>query len=150
MTTPPSAPLAYSVRAWTRADGTAGVRIGTNDVELDARWGEPPTGDPGPAELLASAFAACLLKNLARTRDLLGFQYDAATADVIARRQDSPPRFTEITYSVVISTRESPRRVALVHQNLRRFGTVYNTLAAVCEVRGDVVGRAPSGRGSAP
>lgn len=142
MTTPPPAPLTYTVRARAHADGPATVRVGASDIGLDAGWGRPPTGDPGPAELLACAFAACLLKNLARTRDLLGFEYDDATVDVIARRQDSPPRFTEVSYSVVVTTHESARRVELVHQNLRRHGTVYNTLAAVCDVHGDLVARA--------
>lgn len=144
MITPPQAPLTYSVRAWARVNGTASARIGRSDINLDTSWGHAPTGDPGPAELLACAFAACLLKNLARTRDLLGFEYDDAVADVIARRQDSPPRFTEVTYSVMVTTRELPRRVELVHQNLRKFGTVYNTLAAVCDVHGDVIARPPS------
>lgn len=107
-------------------------------VALDATWGTPPTGDPGPADLLAGSFAACLLKNLARCHDLLGFDYSEATVEVTARRQDSPPRFVEISYRVELTTPESPRRVDLVHQNLRRFGTVYNTLAAVCDVHGTV------------
>lgn len=91
--------------------------------------------------MLASSFAACLLKNLARTRDLLGFEYAEADVEVVARRQDSPPRFVEITYSLKIVTDEPARRVDLVHQNLRKFGTIYNTLAAVCEVHGTVEAR---------
>ncbi|MGZ4597236.1 MAG: OsmC family protein, partial [Actinomycetes bacterium] len=101
-------------------------------------WDAPPTGDPGPADLLASAFAACLLKNLARTRQLLGFHYQEADVEVVARRQDSPPRFVEIEYTVRIRTNEPDRRLALVHLNLRKYGTVYNTLASVCEVHGTV------------
>jgi len=55
---------------------------------------------------------------------------------VVARRQDSPPKFIEITYSLRVTTDELPRRVELTHANLRKFGTVYNTLAAVCKVHG--------------
>lgn len=139
----PAPPLAYAVRARAGAGGSARVHAAASDIDIDAGWGRAPTGDPGPAELLACAFAACLLKNLERARDLLGFEYDDATVDVVARRQDSPPRFTEVIYSMVVTTRETPRRVDLVHQNLRKFGTVYNTLAAVCDVRGDLVSRPP-------
>lgn len=136
-----AAPLTYRVHAHAPPHGPASVGARGNEVTIDADWGRAPTGHPGPAELLASAFAACLLKNLARTRDLLGFEYDDATVEVVARRQDSPPRFVEVTYSLVLSTAESPRRLALVHQNLRKFGTVYNTLAAVCDVHGEVLAR---------
>jgi uncharacterized OsmC-like protein len=138
MTTPP---LTYRVLAHGPAHGSASVRAGTSEVVVDVGWGLPPTGEPGPAELLAAAFAACLLKNLARTRELIGFDYDDATVEVVARRQDSPSRFVEISYSLALSTVEAPRRLDLVHQNLRKFGTVYNTLAAVCDVHGEVVAR---------
>ncbi|MGW3071332.1 hypothetical protein [Kitasatospora sp. NPDC001132] len=37
----------------------------------------------------------------------------------------------------------APGPADLLHQNLRRFGTVYNTLAAVCDVDGTVVPVAP-------
>lgn len=136
-----SSPLTYRVRAHAPAHGSASVRAGSSEVALDVDWGQAPTGEPGPAELLASAFAACLLKNLARTRDLIGFDYDDATVEVIARRQDSPPRFVEVSYSLVLSTAESPHRLELVHRNLRKFGTVYNTLAAVCDVHGELSAR---------
>ena len=131
-------PTTYRVVAHARPDGPSTVSAACSTVALDATWGAPPTGDPGPADLLAGSFAACLLKNLARCRDLLGFDYDEATVEVTARRQDSPPRFVEISYRVELTTSEPPRRVDLVHQNLRRFGTVYNTLAAVCDVHGTV------------
>lgn len=132
------APTSYVVRARTRPDGTSTMTAAASSLDLDATWGEDPTGAPGPADLLAGAFAACLLKNLARCRDLLAFDYDEATVEVTARRQDAPPRFVEIAYRVELGTPESARRVELVHQNLRRFGTVYNTLAAVCDVHGTV------------
>lgn len=31
------------------------------------------------------------------------------------------------------------RHIELLHRNLRQFGTVYNTLAAVCDVHGRIV-----------
>jgi len=133
-------PTSYRVVARARPGADATVTAGTSTLAIDATWGAAPSGEPGPAELLASAFAACLLKNLARCHDLLGFTYDAAEVEVTARRQDAPPRFVEVSYRLEVSTSESTRRVELVHQNLRRFGTVYNTLAAVCDVHGSMVG----------
>ena len=133
-----SPPSTYVVTARS-AGGTAEVMAGRSELGLDVRWGEPPSGLPGPAELLASAFAACLLKNLERSRSMLSFSYRSAEVRVTARRQDAPPRFVEITYRLTVATDESERRLDLVHRNLRKFGTVYNTLAAVCDVHGEVV-----------
>ena len=132
-------PMAYEVHAATVGGGRAQVEAGSETVTFDASWEQPPTGLPGPAELLAAAFAACLLKNVARTAALLPFDYGHAEVDVIARRQDAPPTFVAITYQLRLVTDEPARRVELLHTNLRRFGTVYNTLAAVCEVDGSIV-----------
>lgn len=137
------APLEYVVRARARHGGEAEVAAATTTIPLDAAWGAPPTGAPGPADLLGSAFAACLLKNVARSGALLGFAYDDAEVSVVLRRQDTPPRFTHVSYSLVLTTEEPERRLELLHSNLRKFGTVYNTLAAVCEVTGTVSVREP-------
>lgn len=132
-------PKEYRITAHARAGGPAAAEAGTTSIDLDTTWGGTPTGLPGPAEMLATAFAACLLKNLARSGGLLGFSYEEAHVEVIARRQDRPPKFTEISYRLQVVTDEPERRVALAHRNLRSYGTVYNTLAAVCEVHGEMV-----------
>jgi uncharacterized OsmC-like protein len=129
----------YQVRARASASGAAHADAGTETITFDASWGNGPSGLPGPAELLAAAFAACLLKNLARCREFLSFSYEQAEADVTARRQDVPPKFTEITYELRLVTGEPQRRIDLLHRNLRRYGTVYNTLAAACDVHGRVI-----------
>lgn len=132
-------PTEYQVSADAQAGSIAIAQMGEGSLEMDTTWGQPPSGTLGPGELLAGAFAACLLKNLARTRELIGFDYDHAHVDVVARRQDSPPRFVEIRYTLHITTDEPQRRVDLAHRNLRSHGTIYNTLASVCDVSGDVV-----------
>lgn len=134
----PSAPTVYTVEAHSAPGGDARIEVGTQSIPIDAAWGQPPSGLPGPAELLAAAFAACLLKNLARSRELLSFRYRQADIQVTASRQDTPPKFTAISYSVRLDTDEPQRRLDLLHRNLRNYGTVYNTLAAACDVHGTV------------
>ncbi|MGB8652753.1 MAG: OsmC family protein [Mycobacteriales bacterium] len=134
-----SAPTSYRVTGRTTSPGQAQLAAGDQTVTMDASWAQGPTGLPGPADLLASAFAACLLKNVQRASQLLPFRYQHAEVDVEARRQDSPPRFIEISYELRIATDEPERRVDLLHHNLRQYGTIYNTLAAVCQVHGTVV-----------
>ena len=138
-----SPPTVYIVQAQARGDGIAQVAAGSEMVTFDASWAQPPSGLPGPAELLASAFAACVLKNVERSAQLLPFRYEHAQVEVRARRQDAPPKFVEITYEIRLVTDEPERRVELLHRNLRQYGTVYNTLAAVCDVNGEVVTTAP-------
>lgn len=133
------APKSYRVVGHSRVGGTAEIEAGNQVVSLDTAWGVEPSGAPGPAEMLASAFAACLMKNIERSSKLVGFDYQTADVTVTAHRQDAPPRFVGISYEIRIVTDEPERRVELLHRNLRQYGTVYNTLAAVCEVDGQVV-----------
>lgn len=133
-------PTSYRVQAHVAAGGVAAVTAGNQTIPVDAMWAaDEPPGTPGPAELLAAAFAACLMKNLERSGALLSFRYEHADIDVRTRRHDIPPTFVEIEYELRLVTDEDERRVDLVHRNLRQFGTVYNTLAAVCDVHGSVV-----------
>ena len=131
-------PLSYSVVARTTAPGSAEIAFDGEVLRFDRSWDAESSGLPGPAELLAAAFSACLLKNLERAGTLLAFHYDDAEVEVVARRQDDPPQFVEISYRMRISTDEPRRRIDLVHRNLQKFGTVYNTLAAVCTVHGTI------------
>lgn len=133
-----TAPLSYSVTARATVDGGT-LLAGGDDLALETRWQpDTPTTHPGPAELLAGAFAACLLKNVARSSAMLPFAYDSVAVTVTVHRQDAPPRFTAIEYDLHIVTLEPAHRVELLRRNLRKFGTVYNTLAAVCDVSGTV------------
>ena len=70
-------------------------------------------------------------------------RYQHTEVDVVARRQDTPPKFVEISYELRLVTDEPERRVELLHRNLREYGTVFNTLAAVCAVDGRVLAVAP-------
>lgn len=141
MKTPPTT---YRAHGHGTAGKGASVQAGNHLIPVDAAWGAgEPSGLPGPAELLAAAFTACLLKNLERSATMMPFNYQSAEIDVQARRQDSPPKFIGIDYEIHIITSETPRRVELLHRNLSRYGTVYNTLAAVCDVRGTITGKTP-------
>ncbi len=134
MITPPKT---YRVNGRGIAGKGATIHAGNQAIPIDSSWGsDQPSELPGPAELLAAAFTACLLKNLERSGSMLNFDYQSAEIVVQARRQDSPPKFVEIEYEIRIVTDESQRRVELLHRNLSQYGTVYNTLAAVCEVHG--------------
>ncbi|MFF7639854.1 OsmC family protein [Streptomyces canus] len=143
MTTTPQARTSYRVRARTTPAGPAHIEAADQTIPVDAAWDRPPSGQPGPAELLAASLAACLLKNLNRSGKLLPFRYTSAEVDVTAQRQDTPPKFTHFTYELRLVTDEPRRRIDLLHHNLRRYGTVYNTLAATCDIQGRIVTSPP-------
>lgn len=138
-----SSPLSFTVTA--HADAASSTLQSGDTIDLDTRW-QPETlsTHPGPAELLAGAFAACLLKNVARSSAMLPFAYASADVTVTLHRQDAPPRFTALEYTLHLVTPEPAHRVELLHRNLQKFGTVYNTLAAVCDVTGAITSSPPS------
>jgi len=91
-----------------------------------------------PAELLLTALAACILKNMERIAPMIHFEYHGVTVRVHGVRQDSPPRMARITYQILVETEEDERKLDLMHDNIRKFGTIYNTVAAACELSGDL------------
>jgi uncharacterized OsmC-like protein len=132
------APLTYEVEARVVASGVSEALFEQIAVSFDTSP-SPGAGLPGPAELLVLAFAACVLKNVERFSELLPFDYSGARVRVTAERQESPPRFTKVHYELHVETSEPAERVDLLHRNLAKFGTVYNTLASACEVTGEVL-----------
>ena len=133
---------AYEVQARIVHPGVAEIHAKQAKIAFDS---SPHMSDelPGPAELLCSAFAACLLKNVERFSEMLPFEQHGASVRVIAERQQEPPRFTRVRYELTLVTDEPKRRVELLQRNLAKYGTVYNTLAATCEVSGEVVAVRP-------
>jgi uncharacterized OsmC-like protein len=130
----------YRVRGASRPGGHGRIRCNTTEIRADT--GSVSDGyRPGPAELLCAALAGCLLKNIERYSELLPFQYEVASVEVEAERQDGPPRMTRMHYRIEIATDEPTHRVDLLHRNIRKYGTITNTLAAACQLTGEIQAR---------
>jgi uncharacterized OsmC-like protein len=89
-------------------------------------------GDPqafNPAELLLAALSACMIKGIERVTPILEFQLRGVEVRVHGVRQDVPPRLESITYEIIVDTDEPDRRLDLLHENVRKYGTVFNTVA---------------------
>ena len=91
-----------------------------------------------PAELLLAALAACMIKGIERVLPVLKFRLDGVRVHLHGERQDSPPRMVNIRYELIVDTPESDRRLDLLHENVRKFGTIYNTLAAATSLSGTI------------
>ncbi len=89
-----------------------------------------------PAELLLGALAACMLKGIERVAPMLHFTFRGATVRVRGVRQDSPPKFESIRYEIEVDTDEPEQRLELLHANVRKYGTVFNTVAPRTDLEG--------------
>lgn len=91
-----------------------------------------------PAEMLLASLAACILKGTERVIPLLEFDLRGIEIALHGIRQDSPPKMVQIDYEIVVDTGETDQRLDLLHRNLRKYGTIYNTLAGATELSGTI------------
>jgi uncharacterized OsmC-like protein len=95
-----------------------------------------------PTELLLAAVAACMLKTLERVSPMLTFHFSGAEGRVHTVREDHPPRLARINYEIVLDTDEPAGRLELVHEKIRKYGTIFNTIAEAVEHTGTLSRRA--------
>ena len=91
-----------------------------------------------PVELLLASLAACILKGTERVIPLLQFDLRGIEVSLNGIRQDSPPKLISIRYEITVDTDETDARLALLHKNLQKFGTIYNTLAGATDLSGNI------------
>lgn len=91
-----------------------------------------------PAEMLLASLAACMLKGAERVAPMLEFDLRGVEVSLHGQRQDSPPKMIRIAYEIVVETDESDQRLDLLHRNLRKYGTISNTLAEATELVGTI------------
>ena len=89
-----------------------------------------------PAELLLAAVAACMIKGIERVTPMLEFHLRGVEVSLHAVRQDSPPKIVSIDYEILVDTDEDDHRLDLLHTNVRKFGTISNTVAEATELNG--------------
>jgi uncharacterized OsmC-like protein len=97
-----------------------------------------------PAELLLAALSACMIKGIERVTPILKFQLRGVEVRVHGVRQDVPPRLESISYQIIVDTDEPDRRLDLLHENVRKYGTVFNTVAPGTELTGVLHRKTPS------
>lgn len=97
-------------------------------IDLDTDLAGNPNAF-NPAELLLAALSACMIKGIERVARILKLQLRGVEVRVHGVRQDVPPRMESIDYEIVVDTEEDERRLALLHDNVKKFGTVFNTVA---------------------
>jgi uncharacterized OsmC-like protein len=91
-----------------------------------------------PAELFLASIAACMLKGIERVMPMLKFDLRGVDVRLHGERQDSPPKMVSVTYVLTVDTDESDQRLELLHKNVRKFGTISNTVAEAVKLTGEV------------
>ncbi|MDO6564400.1 OsmC family protein [Amphritea sp. 1_MG-2023] len=92
-----------------------------------------------PAELLMSALAACIIKGIERVTPILKFDLQQIEVTITGVRQDAPPKMESIYYTIKVTTTESDHRLDLLHDNVKKFGTVFNTIAPGTDLTGILI-----------
>lgn len=130
--------LEYSIQA-RRIDAHGSIAT-TKDawLNLDTDLAGRPDAF-NPAELLLAAVAACMIKGIERVTPMLDFDLRDVEVKLRAVRQDSPPKIVSITYDLIVDTPETDQRLELLHRNVRKYGTISNTIALATTLEGRIM-----------
>ena len=105
------------------------------DIELDTDLAGRPDAF-NPAELLMAALAACMIKGIERVTPILKFELRGVEVRLQGVRQDVPPKMESIDYEILVDSNESDHRLELLHENVKKYGTVFNTVAPGTQLKG--------------
>ena len=89
-----------------------------------------------PAELFLAAIAACMIKGIERVTPMLKFNMRGVEVKLHGIRQDSPPKMVSVNYELIVDTDETDQRLELLHTNVRKYGTISNTVAEATKLEG--------------
>jgi hypothetical protein len=90
-----------------------------------------------------AALAARMLKGIERVTPILDFSLGGVRVVIHGVRQDVPPRMESIAYEIIVETDEPDRRLELLHDNVRKYGTVFNTVAPGTKLTGELRRKVP-------
>lgn len=105
------------------------------EIILDTDVGGRPDAF-NPAELFLAAIAACMIKGIERVTPMIKFDLRGVEVKLHGIRQDSPPKMISVDYELIVDTDETDQRLELLHTNVRKYGTISNTVAAATKLEG--------------
>lgn len=91
-----------------------------------------------PAELLLASLAACMIKGAERVAPMIKFDLNGLDVSLHGQRQDKPPKMLAVTYELVVDTAETDEKIELLHKNIRKYGTISNTLDGALKLSGTI------------
>lgn len=91
-----------------------------------------------PAELFLASVGACMIKGIERVTPMLQFELRGVEVRLHGVRQDAPPKMISVDYELIVDTDEDDQRLELLHKNVRKYGTISNTVAAALPLTGTI------------
>lgn len=129
--------MEYSIKASSIAKDDAAIEIKESLVKFGTT-SKSEKDLPNPAEIFLGSLSACILKSVERFSSILNFEYEKAEISVNAIRLEKPPRLDEIQYELIIYSDDEKLNLDLLKKNIEKFGTIFNTVVASCEISGNV------------
>ena len=91
-----------------------------------------------PVELLLASLSACIIKGIERVAGTLGIEYDSVNVSLTAHRPEDEARIDDISYEITVGTSADQAKLELLHKNLMKFGTIYNTVKSGTRLIGEI------------
>jgi len=82
-----------------------------------------------------------MIKGIERVTPMLDFELRGVEVRLHAVRQDAPPLITSVDYVLIVDTDESDQRLELLHKNVRKYGTISNTVTLATKLEGVIQAR---------
>ncbi len=140
MSDPEAKLLTYAV--YTRRMDALASEASCKEARITLDTGMAGRSDAfNPAELLLAALSACMIKGIERVAPIIKFAFRGVEVRLSGVRQDSPPKMARIDYEILVDTDEPDRKLELLHENVRRYGTVFNTVAPGTALAGTLLRR---------
>jgi uncharacterized OsmC-like protein len=114
------------------------VRSKESELVIDTGMSGRPDA-LNPVELLLAALSACFIKGIERVAQTLGIEYDSVNVSLTAHRPVEEARIDDIVYVIRIRTKSDQAKLNLLHKNLMKFGTIYNTVKSGTKLSGSIV-----------
>lgn len=130
-------PLTYDVSARRVDDHGSLARTKQAEIVLDTDVAGRSDAF-NPAELFLASIAACMIKGIERVTPILKFELRGVDVRLHGVRQDAPPKMESIDYELIVDTDESDQRLELLHTNVRKYGTISNTVAEATKLEGTI------------
>lgn len=129
--------MTFTVSAHRDDESRSTAQSNDASVGLDTSAGGRPDAF-NPVELLLAALAACMIKGINRVAPTLNFTFTSVDVALVAHRPSTDAHITDIEYTVTVATPDVGK-LELLHKNVRKFGTISNTVSAGTNLHGTFV-----------
>lgn len=130
--------MTFNLSAEHQSTGPTTVSAKQAELAIDTSLAGSQT-ELNPVELLLASQAACFIKGIERVAPTLNFSFSKVKVFLEAKRPETEARITDLAYRIEIETDESDARLELLHKNLKRQGTIYNTISTTTNMHGEII-----------